>query len=74
MMNILLQILDEGKITDAQGRTVNFENTVIIMTSNAGSDKKESALGFEKSQADASKEKAMKALSSSCARVFGQGG
>lgn len=63
VMNILLQILDEGKITDAQGRTVSFENTVIIMTSNAGSDKKDSALGFEKSQADASKEKAMKALS-----------
>ncbi len=63
VMNILLQILDEGKITDAQGRTVSFENTVIIMTSNAGSDKKEGALGFTKSKGDASKEKVMKALS-----------
>lgn len=63
VMNILLQILDEGKITDAQGRTVSFENTVIIMTSNAGSDKKEGVLGFTKSKSDASKEKVMKALS-----------
>ncbi len=63
VMNILLQILDEGKITDAQGRTVSFENTVIIMTSNAGSDRKEGALGFTKSKGDASKEKVMKALS-----------
>ncbi|MDD5952684.1 MAG: ATP-dependent Clp protease ATP-binding subunit [Oscillospiraceae bacterium] len=63
VMNILLQILDEGHITDAQGRDVNFENTVIVMTSNAGSDRRESALGFEKSQADATREKTMKALS-----------
>ena len=63
VMNILLQILDEGRITDAHGRTVNFENTVIIMTSNAGSDKKEGALGFAKTSADLSREKAMKALS-----------
>lgn len=63
VMNILLQILDEGKITDAHGRVVNFENTVIIMTSNAGSDKKDSALGFAKSQQELSKEKALKALS-----------
>lgn len=62
VMNVLLQILDEGRITDAQGRNVNFENTVIIMTSNAGSENKESALGFAKVQAQASKEKAMKAL------------
>ncbi len=62
VLNILLQILDEGRITDAHGRTVNFENTVIVMTSNAGSDKKEGALGFAKSTADLSKEKAMKAL------------
>ncbi|MCR5484090.1 MAG: ATP-dependent Clp protease ATP-binding subunit [Clostridiales bacterium] len=62
VMNILLQILDEGRITDAQGRTVNFENTVIIMTSNAGSDRKEGALGFGKTKNEASKEKAMKAL------------
>ncbi len=63
VLNILLQILDEGKLTDAHGRTVNFENTVIVMTSNAGSDRKENALGFGKSQADASREKVMKALS-----------
>lgn len=63
VMNILLQILDEGRITDAQGRTVNFENTIIVMTSNAGSEKKEGALGFNKTEADASREKAMKALS-----------
>ena len=63
VLNILLQILDEGRLTDAQGRTVNFENTVIIMTSNAGSEKRESAIGFGKTQQEASKEKAMKALS-----------
>ena len=63
VMNILLQILDEGRITDAHGRTVNFENTVIVMTSNAGSDRKGTALGFAKSDADLSREKAMKALS-----------
>lgn len=63
VMNILLQILDEGRITDAQGRTVNFENTVIIMTSNAGSENREGAMGFGKTAANASKEKAMKALS-----------
>ena len=63
VLNILLQILDEGKLTDAHGREVNFENTVIVMTSNAGSDKRENALGFGKTQEDANKEKAMKALS-----------
>lgn len=63
VMNILLQILDEGKITDAHGRLVNFENTVIIMTSNAGSNKTEGALGFGKTEGDASKEKVLKALS-----------
>lgn len=63
VMNILLQILDEGRITDAQGRMVNFENTVIVMTSNAGSDRTENLLGFGKTQADASREKAMRALS-----------
>ena len=62
-MNILLQILDEGRITDAQGRTVNFENTVIVMTSNAGSDQKTGALGFGKQQGEATKERVMKALS-----------
>ena len=63
VMNILLQILDEGRITDAHGRTVNFENTIIVMTSNAGSDKQESSLGFAKNQAEASRDKIMKALS-----------
>ena len=62
VMNILLQILDEGKITDAQGRTVSFENTVIVMTSNAGSSRSEGALGFGRTQGDANKEKALKAL------------
>lgn len=63
VLNILLQILDEGKVTDAHGRVVNFENTVIIMTSNAGSEKKENALGFAKTEFEASREKALKALS-----------
>ena len=62
VMNILLQILDEGKITDAQGRTVSFENTVIVMTSNAGSSRGEGALGFGKTKGEASKERALKAL------------
>ena len=62
VMNILLQILDEGKITDAQGRTVSFENTVIVMTSNAGSSRSEGALGFGKTQGDVNKEKALKSL------------
>lgn len=62
VMNIFLQILDEGKVTDAHGRTVSFENTVIAMTSNAGSSFNTSGLGFAKSEADISKDKAMKAL------------
>ena len=62
VMNILLQILDEGKVTDAHGRTVSFENTVIAMTSNGGSSFNTSGLGFAKSEADISKDKAMKAL------------
>ncbi len=61
VLNILLQILDEGRITDAQGRTVNFENTVIIMTSNAGSTDSAS-LGFNKSEGDIAVEVTMKAL------------
>ena len=63
VMNILLQILDEGKINDAQGRSVNFENTIIAMTSNAGSTDKGTGVGFNKTEKDISKEKAMKALS-----------
>ena len=63
VMNILLQILDEGKITDAHGRVVNFENTIIVMTSNAGSERKESALGLAKNAADVTRDKTMKALS-----------
>ncbi len=61
VLNILLQILDEGRITDAQGRSINFENTVIIMTSNAGSTD-QSAMGFGKTDADITKEVTMKAL------------
>ena len=63
VLNILLQILDEGKINDAQGRTVNFENTVVVMTSNAGSNNTSSSLGFAKSSGEIAKEKALKALS-----------
>ena len=62
VLNILLQILDDGHITDAQGRTVNFENTVIVMTSNAGSDSNSGPLGFGKTANELNKEKAMKAL------------
>jgi len=64
VLNILLQILDDGRITDAGGRTVNFENTIIVMTSNAGSDRNDTPLGFGKTVADASREKALKALES----------
>lgn len=63
VLNVLLQILDEGRVTDAQGRTVNFENTIIVMTSNAGSDKTDNLLGFAKTVGEASREKALKALS-----------
>ncbi|MBQ7783952.1 MAG: ATP-dependent Clp protease ATP-binding subunit, partial [Oscillospiraceae bacterium] len=63
IMNLLLQILDEGKVNDAQGRSINFENTIICMTSNAGSSDKTTGLGFNKTESDISKEKAMKALS-----------
>ena len=62
VMNILLQILDEGRITDSQGRTVNFENTVICMTSNAGSTEKTGETGFAKTPEQISSNKAMKAL------------
>ncbi len=62
VLNILLQILDEGKVNDAHGRTVSFEHTVIAMTSNAGSSIKSNGMGFAKTEADISKEKAMKAL------------
>ena len=62
VMNILMQILDEGKIDDAQGRTVSFENTVICMTSNAGSTDKSIGVGFNRTDTEISKEKAMKGL------------
>ena len=62
VMNILMQILDEGKIDDAQGRTVSFENTVICMTSNAGSTDKSIGVGFDRTDTEISKEKAMKGL------------
>ena len=63
VLNILLQILDEGRITDAQGRVVSFENTVIVLTSNAGSNIRGSSIGFDKTAGDISRERAMKALS-----------
>ena len=63
VMNILLQILDEGKVTDAHGRDVNFENTVIVMTSNAGSNDKSGMVGFHHTTGELEKEKALKALS-----------
>jgi len=62
VMNLLLQILDDGHITDAHGRVVNFENTIIIMTTNAGSDRKDAAMGFNLSVTEQGKEKSMKAL------------
>ncbi len=62
VLNILLQVLDDGRITDAQGRVVNFENTVIIMTSNAGSELKSASLGFNRTTTEQTREKAMKAL------------
>ena len=62
VMNILLQILDDGRITDAQGRTVNFENTIIIMTTNAGSNTKSGSVGFGGSLSDMNRERTMKAL------------
>ena len=61
-MNILLQILDEGKITDSHGRNVSFENTIIAMTSNAGSSDGINGIGFAKTEEDISKERAMKGL------------
>ena len=62
VMNILLQILDDGRITDAQGRVVNFENTILIMTTNAGSNNKTGSVGFGGTLSDMSRERAMKAL------------
>ena len=63
VLNILLQILDEGRVTDSHGRVVNFENTVIVMTSNAGSNNTENLLGFGRTAREGSRDKAMKALS-----------
>ena len=62
VLNILLQVLDDGRITDAQGRVVNFENTIIVMTSNAGSEGSVGGLGFGRSEQDMVKDKTMKAL------------
>ena len=62
VLNILLQVLDDGRITDAQGRQVNFENTIIVMTSNAGSEGRVGGLGFGRSDEDRTKEKTMSAL------------
>ena len=62
VLNVLLQVLDDGRITDAQGRLVNFENTVIVMTTNAGSEGRVGGMGFGKSDSDMVKDKTMKAL------------
>ena len=62
VLNVLLQVLDDGRITDAQGRVVNFENTIIVMTSNAGSEGRVGGVGFGRSGQDMVKEKTMKAL------------
>ena len=62
VLNVLLQVLDDGRITDAQGRVVNFENTIIVMTSNAGSEGRVGGLGFGRTEGDMVKEKTMKAL------------
>ena len=62
VLNVLLQVLDDGRITDAQGRVVNFENTIIVMTSNAGSDGRVGGLGFGRTENDMAREKSMKAL------------
>ena len=62
VMNILMQILDEGKVDDAHGRTVNFENTIICMTSNAGSSDKSTGVGFNRTENEISRDKAMKGL------------
>jgi ATP-dependent Clp protease ATP-binding subunit ClpB len=62
VLNVLLQVLDDGRITDAQGRLVNFENTIIVMTSNAGSEGGVSGIGFGRTDLDMVKEKTMKAL------------
>jgi ATP-dependent Clp protease ATP-binding subunit ClpA len=63
VLNILLQILDDGRLTDAHGKTVNFENTVIVMTTNAGSDRQTGSIGFGGSEADREQDATMKALS-----------
>ena len=63
VFNILLQVLDDGRITDSQGRVVNFENTVIVMTSNAGSDRQGGSVGFGRTATEQGRDKAMKALS-----------
>ena len=62
VLNILLQVLDDGRITDAQGRVVNFENTIIVMTTNAGSDNKSGSVGFNQTMDEQGREKAVKAL------------
>lgn len=67
-MNILLQILDEGKITDAQGRIVSFESTVIVMTSNCGTEQRASSLGFNKTPSDIVRDRVMQSLSEFCVR------
>ena len=70
VLNVLLQILDDGRVTDSHGRTVNFENTVIIMTSNAGSDRKEATVGFGQSLNELDEERTMTALQGFLRPVF----
>ena len=62
VLNMLLQILDDGRITDAQGRYVNFENTIVIMTSNAGSERRDGSVGFGRTVSEQGREKALKSL------------
>ena len=62
VLNVLLQVLDDGRISDAQGRVVNFENTIIVMTSNAGSEGQVGGMGFGRTSGDMVKERTMKAL------------
>lgn len=64
VLNILLQILDDGRITDAHGKTVNFENTILVMTTNAGSDKSTTPIGYSNDSGEAAREKTQKALES----------
>ena len=73
VLNILLQVLDDGRVTDAHGRTVNFENTVIVMTTNAGSNTKVGSVGFGRTANEQGKDRAMRPFRSSCGRSSSTG-